>query len=376
MPPWESQKMKGPTLIIGVIGLIVGLMIGIFAIPGSETTVSVDGEEATTSNQPEVKPIRWKMASSFAGNLVQLGDQGHLIEERVSTLSGGTMELKFFEPGALVPPLEIFDAVSTGSVNAGWTAAGYWAGKVPALQFFTAVPFGPNAGEGLAWMYYGGGLELMQEIYARHNIYSQPCNLISPEGSGWFRKEINSLEDFRGLKMRFFGLGAKVMEKLGVSTQLLAGGDIFPALELGTIDATEFSMPAIDLDLGFYQVAKHYYFPGWHQPMSMGELMINLDNWKSLTSTQQEIINAVCRESLLRGLAQGEAIQFPALQELQSKGVTLHRWTPEILAALETAWNEVVSAEAAADEDFRRVWESLQEFRKGYKIWGDLGYLD
>ena len=368
--------MKGPTLIIGVIGLIVGLMIGIFAIPGSETTVSVDGEEATTSNQPEVKPIRWKMASSFAGNLVQLGDQGHLIEERVSTLSGGTMELKFFEPGALVPPLEIFDAVSTGSVNAGWTAAGYWAGKVPALQFFTAVPFGPNAGEGLAWMYYGGGLELMQEIYARHNIYSQPCNLISPEGSGWFRKEINSLEDFRGLKMRFFGLGAKVMEKLGVSTQLLAAGDIFPALELGTIDATEFSNPAIDLDLGFYQVAKHYYFPGWHQPMSMIELMINLEDWNSLTNTQQEIINAVCRESLLQGFAHGEAIQFSALQELQAKGVTVHRWSPEIMESLKTAWDEVVEEEAANNDEFARVWNSLKEFRKGYKIWGDLGYLD
>ncbi len=368
--------MKGSTLIIGVIGLIVGLVIGLFAIPESETTVSVDGDEAISSTEPVAKPIRWKMASSFAGNLVQLGEQGQLIEERIKTLSGGTMELRFFEPGALVPPLEIFDSVSAGSVNAGWTASGYWAGKVPALQFFTAVPFGPNAGEGLAWMYYGGGLELMQEIYARHNIYSQPCNLISPEGSGWFTKEINTAEDLRGLKMRFFGLGAKVMEKLGVSTQLLAGGDIFPALELGTIDATEFSMPAIDLDLGFYQVAKHYYFPGWHQPMSMGELMINLDDWNSLTSSQQEIINAVCKESLLRGLAQGEAIQFPALQELQSKGVTLHRWTPEVLQALEEAWNEVVAAEAAADQDFARVWQSLQDFRAGYKIWGDLGYLD
>jgi len=286
------------------------------------------------------------------------------------------MELKFFEPGALVPPLEIFDAVSTGSVNAGWTAAGYWAGKVPALQFFTAVPFGPNAGEMVAWMYYGGGLDLMQEIYARHNIYSQPCNLISPEGSGWFTKEINSVEDLKGLKMRFFGLGAKVMEKVGVSTQLLAGGDIFPALELGTIDATEFSMPAIDLDLGFYQVAKHYYFPGWHQPMSMGELMINLDNWNGLNNTQQEVINAVCRESMLRGLAQGEAIQFPALQTLESKGVTLHRWDSMILDTLESAWNEVVTAEAQSDEDFARVWNSLQEFRAGYKIWGDLGYLN
>ena len=369
--------MKGSTVIVGVIGLIVGLIIGIFALsPESETTVSVEGGDAAATNETAAEPIRWKMASSFAGNLVQLGDQGHLIEERVRVLSGGTMELKFFEPGALVPPLEIFDAVSTGSVHAGWTAAGHWAGKVPALQFFTAIPFGPNAGEALAWMYYGGGLDLMQEIYARHNIYSQPCNLISPEGSGWFREEINSVEDLKGLKMRFFGLGAKVMEKLGVSTQLLAGGDIFPALELGTIDATEFSMPAIDLDLGFYQVAKHYYFPGWHQPISMGELMINLDNWKSLTYTQQEIINAVCRESLLRGYAQGEAIQFPALQELQSKGVTLHRWSPEILAALATAWDEVVAVAAANDEAFARVWTSLQEFRKGWKIWGDLGYLN
>ena len=368
--------MKQATVISGALGLIIGLVIGIFALsPGTETTVSVEGD-TNGSDTTVAKPVRWKMASSFSGNLVLLGTQGHFVEERVQTLSGGTMELRFFEPGALVPALEIFDAVSTGSVNAGWTGSGYWAGKVPALQFFTAVPFGPDAGEGLAWMYYGGGLEMMQEIYARHNIYSQPCSLISPEGSGWFTKEINSVEDLQGLKMRFFGLGAKVMEKLGVSTQLLAAGDIFPALELGTIDATEFSNPAIDLDLGFYQVAKHYYFPGWHQPMSMIELMINLDDWNSLTNTQQEIINAVCRESLLQGFAHGEAIQFSALQELQAKGVTVHRWSPEIMESLKTAWDEVVEEEAANNDEFARVWNSLKEFRKGYKIWGDLGYLD
>mgnify|MGYP002018815044 CR=1 FL=1 len=225
-------------------------------------------------------------------------------------------------------------------------------------------------------MYHGGGLEMMQEIYARHNIYSQPCSLISPEGSGWFTQEINSVEDLKGLKMRFFGLGAKVMEKLGVSTQLLAAGDIFPALELGTIDATEFSNPAIDLELGFYQVAKHYYFPGWHQPMSMIELMINLDDWNSLGGTQKEIINAVCKESLLQSFAQGEAIQFAALQELQAKGVTVHRWNSEIMEALESAWNEVVEDEASKNEDFARVWTSLKKFRRGYKVWGDLGYLD
>ena len=368
--------MKGTTVIIGVAGLILGLIIGIFVLsPETETTVLLDGDTVDSGTQV-VNPVRWKMASSFSGNLILLGTQGHFVEERVRTLSGGAMELKFFEPGALVPALEIFDAVSTGSVNAGWTGSGYWAGKVPALQFFTAVPFGPDAGEGLAWMYYGGGLEMMQEIYARHNIYSQPCSLISPEGSGWFAKEINSLEDLKGLKMRFFGLGAKVMEKLGVSTQLLAAGDIFPALELGTIDATEFSNPAIDLELGFYQVAKHYYFPGWHQPMSMIELMINLDDWNSLGGTQKEIINAVCKESLLQSFAQGEAIQFAALQELQAKGVTVHRWNSEIMEALESAWNEVVEDEASKNEDFARVWTSLKEFRRGYKVWGDLGYLD
>jgi TRAP-type mannitol/chloroaromatic compound transport system substrate-binding protein len=135
-------------------------------------------------------------------------------------------------------------------------------------------------------------------------------------------------------------------------------------------------MPAIDLDLGFHQIAKHYYFPGWHQPTSVGELMINLDNWKGLSSTQQEIINSACKASMLRGFAQGEAIQFPALRELQSKGVQLHRWSPEILEALEAAWAEVVAEEAAANADFARVWKSLSDFRDGYRLWGELGYLD
>ena len=368
--------MKRSTVLGVIAGLIVGLIIGVFVLsPGSDSSKPA-GQNVATSDVESVEPVRWKMASSYSGNLILLGTQGHFVEERIRTLSNGTMELKYFDPGALVPALEVFDAVSTGAVNAGWTGSGYWAGKVPALQFFTAVPFGPGAGEVLAWMYYGGGLELMQEIYARHNIFSQPCSLISPEGSGWFTKEIKSLDDLKGLKMRFFGLGAKVMEKLGVSTQLLAAGDIFPALELGTIDAAEFSNPAIDLDLGFYQVAKHYYFPGWHQPISMIELMVNLDDWNSLGPIQQQVINSVCKESILQSFAQGEAIQFSALQELESKGVIVHRWSADILEALENAWNEVVTEEAQKDADFARVWAALSDFRENYKIWGDLGYLD
>jgi TRAP-type mannitol/chloroaromatic compound transport system substrate-binding protein len=368
--------MKGSTVLIAIVSLIVGLIIGVFALSSGSDSTKPSGQNMATNDMAVTEPVRWKMTSSYSGNLILLGTQGLFVEERIRTLSNGTMELKYFDPGALVPALEVFDAVSTGAVNAGWTGSGYWAGKVPALQFFTAVPFGPGAGEVLAWMYYGGGLELMQEIYARHNIFSQPCSLISPEGSGWFTKEITSLDDLKGLKMRFFGLGAKVMEKLGVSTQLLAAGDIFPALELGTIDAAEFSNPAIDLDLGFYQVAKHYYFPGWHQPISMIELMVNLDDWNSLSATQQQIIDSVCKESILQSFAQGEAIQFSALQELESKGVIIHRWSPDILEALENAWNEVVAEEAQKDADFARVWAALSDFRENYKIWGDLAYLD
>ena len=372
--------MNGSTIAVGIAGLVIGGLIGMYALAPDDAAQDMGAPEETMAEAPAAPTpgpqVRWKMASSFPGEMVQLGDQGHMIEERVRVLSSGTMEFKFFEPGALVPALEVFDAVSAGSVDAGWTAAGYWAGKIPAVQFFTAVPFGPSAGEAVAWMYYGGGQQLLDELYHANNIHGMPCNLISPEGSGWFREPIESIDDLKGLKMRFFGLGAKVMEKLGVSTQLLAAGDIYPALELGTIDATEFSMPAIDRDLGFHEIAKHYYFPGWHQPISMGELIINLDNWNGLTDTQREIVNAVCKESMLRGLAQGEAIQFGAMQELQAQGVTFHRWSPEILAALEEAWYEVADEISADDADFARVWASLQSFRENYKLWGDLGYLD
>ena len=225
--------------------------------------------------QAEDERVRWNMASWFPSSLTQLGTLGKSMVDRLDRISGGNVQIKFFEPNALIPAKECFDAVAAGSVDACWSTPGYWYGKEPALAMFAAVPFGPRAGEYMGWIYYGGGYELWDAIYEPHGLKSLPCGVIAPEASGWFRKEINSIEDLAGLKMRFFGLGAKVMEKIGVSTQLIAGGDIFPALERGSIDATEYSMPAIDLNLGFYQVAKHYYFPGWHQQATMFELLMN-----------------------------------------------------------------------------------------------------
>jgi TRAP-type mannitol/chloroaromatic compound transport system substrate-binding protein len=187
--------------------------------------------------------VHWKMQSAFPSNLPHLGAAGKRVEAMVDRLSGGNFELKFYEPGALVPALECFDAASKGSVEACWTTAGFHAGKYPALAFFSTVPFGPQYGEFFAWKIYGGGDELQNQIYGQHGLTKIDCNSTGPETSGWFREEVGSLEDLKGLKMRFFGLGAQVMQKLGVSTQLLAPPDIYPALERGVIDATEFAMP-------------------------------------------------------------------------------------------------------------------------------------
>ena len=218
----------------------------------AEPTQQVHEETAT---EPSVE---WKLSSAYNSTLPQLGTLAVRLSGKLEEVSGGDIKITFYEPNALVPALEAFEAVSKGALEAAWSTPGYWAGKVPSLQLFSAVPFGMRSDEYLAWFYFGGGKELYDEIYHRYNIHSVMCGMLAPEASGWFSEELKSAEDFEGLKIRFFGLGGKVLEKLGASTQLLAGGDIFPALELGTIDGTEFSMPAIDINLGFYQVAKHW----------------------------------------------------------------------------------------------------------------------
>src|ERR671919_1812033 len=316
--------------------------------------------------------VRWKMQSAFSSSLSHLGTSGVRFTENIDRLSGGAFEIRFYEPGALVPALECFDAASKGSVEACWTTPGYHTGKYPALAFFTAVPFGPGFGEFHAWMMYGGGKDLQNEIYARHNLYSLNCNTIGPETSGWFREKVASLEDLRGLKMRFFGLGAQVMQKLGVSTQLLAGADIYPALERGVIDATEFSMPNMDIDLGFHQVADFNYYPGWHQQVSVNELLMNKEAWESLDDQNQAILEAACGWNIYVNYAETEAKNPAAMNRmLEEYGVTNVRWTDEELAAFEAAWNEVLEEQSAQDEDFKKIAESYSAFRKVYKTWGD-----
>lgn len=321
------------------------------------------------------QPVNWRMSSTYPSTLLQIGTLGKRISTELGIISDGTINLKFHEPGVLVPPFEIFDAVSYGALEAGWSTPGYWAGKEPSLQLFASVPFGPSAPEYLAWFDFGGGKQLFDEIYHPHNIHSVICGLTPPEASGWFKKEITSIDDFKGLKIRFFGLGGKVMEKIGAAPQLIAGGEIYQALELGTIDATEYAMPAVDERMGFYEVAKHYYLPGWHQQSTFFELMINLEAWNGLSERQQHMIETTCSANVRYGVSEGEALQADAMSRLEEKGVQIHTWSPEILAALETAWDEVAVDLQAEDPDFARVWASLAAFRAKYKGWAERGYL-
>ncbi len=339
---------------------------------GSPQQSAPAGETAA----PAAQKVTLKMASIFPASLQLLGDSGVKLTKTVGEISGGTLELKFFEPGALVPGLESIPAVAKGSVDAAWSSPGFFAGTDTTFNLFSTSPFGANPTELLAWMYYGGGLELMDEMFAAHNVKAIPCQMIPPEASGWFRKEIKTLDDVKGMKMRFFGLGAKVMDKMGVATQLLAPGDIFQALQLGTIDATEFSMPSSDESFGFFQVAKYYYFPGWHQPASFNALFINMEVWNKLSSQHKRILEVACGDSVRDGLARGDAAQAPAMQRMVDKhGVKVMNWSDDMLDAYKKAWEEVVAEESAANPNFKKVYDSFSKFRKEYALWGQNGYL-
>jgi TRAP-type mannitol/chloroaromatic compound transport system substrate-binding protein len=320
--------------------------------------------------------VTLKMTSVFPASLQLLGDSAVKLSKTVEEVSGGTLELKFYEPGALVPGLEAIPAVSKGSVEAAWSSPGFFAGTDTTFSFFSTTPFGANPTEFLAWMYYGGGLELSDEMFGAHNVKAIPCQMIPPEASGWFRKEIKTVDDLKGMKMRFFGLGAKVMDKLGVATQLLAPGDIFQALQLGTIDATEFSMPSSDESFGFFQVAKFYYFPGWHQPASFNDLFINLDVWNGLSAQHKRILEVVCGDMVRDGLARGEAAQAPAMRRMRDKhGVKIMYWSDDIIDVFKKGWDEVVAEESAANPKFKKVNDSYSKFREEFALWGQNGYL-
>ena len=321
------------------------------------------------------KKVRMQVAGAYAGSLPIIGQGQLYFVERVKKLSGGTIDAKFFEPGALVPASQYFDAVGQASLDSAYSSLGFFTGKEIAFALYSTVPFGPEVGEYLGWMKNGGGETMMNELAGKYNLISLNCFIVAPEASGWFRNEIKNIDELKGLKMRFFGLGANVMQKLGVSTQLLQAGEIFQALQLGTIDATEFSMPLLDLNLGFYQVAKHYYFPGWHQMASLGHLFVSKAKWAEMSETQKELTKAACDQTMLQTYADGESRNADAIKQIAAKGVQVHYWSKDILNAFRKAWEEVALEQSAKSPEFKKAWESLSAFRSEYKVWKENAYL-
>ena len=318
-----------------------------------------------------------KTPTAFPSKLPAVGTPIIKLQDTLKMTSGGKIKMKVYEPGKLIAPSEILDAVSAGKVNSGFAASANWQGKMPAAAFFTSVPFGPEASELLAWMYYGNGRKLHQEMYdsSGYNVKAIPCGMIPPETSGWFAKPIETLDDLKGLNMRFYGLGANVMDKLGVGTVQLPPAEIFPALEKGAIDAAEFSLPQVDQMLGFNKIVKYNYFPGWHQQTSMQELLINKNTWNKMSEQQQALVETACKSVIADTLAEGEAKQFEVLATAKDRGVEIRYWSDEILSAYQNAWDEVVTEKSAENPFFNKVWQDLKTFREGYDIWEKHAFL-
>ncbi|QID19197.1 TRAP transporter substrate-binding protein [Nitrogeniibacter mangrovi] len=319
--------------------------------------------------------LRWKVPNAFPSHLPALGDNVQMVADMLKTASDGQIQFKIFEPGNLVPPLELSDAVRDKTIDAGYTWLGYDAGKIPSAPLFSARPFGMEPWEYTAWWYNGGGKALAEDVYGKRNIHPILCGITGPETAGWFRKEIKTMDDLKGLKIRFAGLGGQVMQKAGASVTLLPGSEIFQALEKGAIDATEFAMPAVDQKLGFDKVAKYNYFPGWHQTYTAFHLIINKQVWDALQPSSRALFDTACTAGVMRNLSKGEAIQGDVIRGFEAKGVKTEKVPTKMLHALKKLTDEVMAEQSAKDADFKRVYDSQEAFSKSYQTWKGLAYL-
>jgi len=319
--------------------------------------------------------VRWRVPIAFPSSLPALGDNMGWVADRLADATDDKIRLRVIEPGDLVPALELTQSVGEQEVDAGYNWLGYDQGWIPAAPLFSAIPFGMEPWAFNAWWFYGGGRALGEDIYGKHNVHPILCGIIGPETAGWFKQPIDSVSDLKGLKIRFSGLGGEVVESLGASVSLIPGGEIYQAMERGVIDATEFSLPVVDLRLGFDQVAKYNYFPGWHQPSAAFHLIVNSDVWAGLSADTQATLEMGCMAGLTNSLAKAEAQQGAAIRQFEERGVTATRLPEPVLRELQAATQRTLEAKAAADADFARVYESQRAFRADYRIWKRLAFL-
>jgi len=333
-----------------------------------------DGDDASAA----VESHRWTVPSYYIQAIEGIGDTPVWIADRVGEATGGSLELRVADAGKEIPGSEILQAVSNGEYPAGYASAGFWSGSMPAAPLFSAVPFGPDAPEYLAWLMHGGGMELYQRMYddAGYHVKVLLAGMSAPETSGWFKEEITSVAQLEGKTMRIFGLGGDVMAELGVNKKQLGGSEVYEALDKGVVDCAEYSTPSVDAAKGFHQVAKYNYFPGWHQQATTFELLINKDAWNALVPSQRAALELACLASVTNSLAKMEAMQPAAMKRnAEEHGVRNQTWSDAMLAEFEGAWERVAAEQAKADPFFEEVYDHLQAFRADYRRWAAKGFL-
>lgn len=317
----------------------------------------------------QVWAIELDVASTFPKDMLFLGDGPKHFARAVEQISDGDIKINIHGAGDLVPALEVFNAVSTGAVHAGYDWVGYWGGIIPVTNLVGSLPFGPTPDVLAGWIWEGGGMEIIQKAYDPHNVKFLPCVNVPGESAGWFNKEIRSVEDLKGLKMRIGGLGGRVMNKLGTSTQMIPGGEVYVSLERGRIDAAEFGIPAIDESIQLQNAAKYFYFPGWHQPASINSISFNLQTWNGLSELQRGQILTACRSSYLWTLTYGIPEQIAALDRLEKGGTQIRRLPDQVLDALRVATNEVIKEERKNDPIFDEAYSSLSDYMADVNRW-------
>jgi len=333
----------------------------------------------TRAQSAALPEIKWRCVSSFPRSLDTIYGAAEVLSKRVAACTGGKFQIQVFAGGEIVPAFGVVDAVQNATVQMAHTAPYYFWGKDPAFALDTAVPFSLNARQTNAWQIFGGGIEMFREFYKGYNIYQVPAGNTGAQMGGWFRKEIKSVADLKGLKMRIGGLAGKVMEKLGVVPQLIPGGDIYPALEKGTIDAAEWVGPYDDEKLGFNKIAKYYYYPGWWEGGPQIDAYMNLGEFQKLPKEYQNILEAACWEANTWMVAKYDAQNPAALKRLVGGGTKLSRFSNDLLVAAYKASLQVYDELSQKSPAFKKIYESMVKFREDQLVWfqvAEKGYDD
>jgi len=318
------------------------------------------------------KKVKLKLATSWPAHFPIMGTGVDSFAKRCGELSGGSLEIKIYPKNILVPAMQVFDSTSANQLDAFHSGVYYWKGKNSAFSIFGGMPLGLTSEEMITWLKFAGGMELWRELYAKFNLYPLIGGSTGPQMGGWFKKEIKTLADLQGLKMRIPGLGGEVMKRLGVNPILLPAGEIYTALERGTIDATEWVGPALDKMMGFDRASKFYY-TGWHEPGSILEITFNKPRWEKLSSEHQAIITSASEEMTGNMVQEFRYKNAQALQEIKQEGrVEIKSFPKEMMKQAKIALNEVLELEARKSEDFRRVLANYREFVKLNRPWNDI----